>query len=304
MAKSKIPTLKSFVTLAINKRKKYIIVEEIDDIKFYENIAISISLENFKVKFIGHLVDYPRLGNCDKVIEYMKKISSLPINEDKKKFILGIIDGDAKKYKNSISNRNDLLYILQYYSWESYFVNKEVVAKTVIKFLKTRTLIDDKLITIIYKEILEYLLDTVWFCGLKKLKYELQKKKEDSLCNKKEKLYKELLKQLEMEKDELKKFAVENNLKQNEEIFLEITLGKLSLNSFIEIYLKILKRLPNLCKKNEITKCDYCKYEENNNCLYNLKNENLRESDIKVFITELDDIQSLTPIKQRISQLK
>ena len=200
MAKSKTPTFKSFVTLAINKRKKYIIVEGIDDIKFYENIAMSISLENFKVKFIGHLANYPKLGNCDKVIEYMKEISSLPINEDKKKFILGIIDGDAKKYKNSISNRNDLLYILQYYSWESYFVNKEVVAKTVIKFLKTRTLIDDELITDIYEKVLKYLLDTIWFCGLKKLKYELQKKKEDSLCNKKEKLYKRLLEQLEREK--------------------------------------------------------------------------------------------------------
>ena len=299
MAKSKFPTIKQFIAEVVKKRKKpYILVEGKDDIAFYENIVESID-RDYTVKPIGR---YKDSSNCVAVIEFMQELDEALKGEKYRKYFLGIIDGDARKQKNDFPKENSLLYILQYYSWESYFVNQEVIAKSIKNFLKTRSLLKDELITKLYNENIEpYLLNELWFCALKRLK----DMENDNDCNeegsidrldKDKKFIKGLYKELE-------EFAIEKSLDCNHQTLLEITKGKWALKFFVKKYLQILKKLPILCKYQQIESCDYCKDEDFNNCLYDLK-VHYKEENIRGEVINLVDLESLQPIKNRIKKLK
>jgi len=303
MVKSKIPKLKSFIAKAIKKRKIYIIVEGENDIYFYEKLCKDVKIES-EIIPIEFLTDYSNMGNCDKVINYMKDIRESEIGkiEDKRRYFLGIIDGDARKYKNRLPESNELLYILKYYSWESYYVNREVVSKSIKNYLRTIK-ISDILIDYIYiNYIQKHLLEELWLFALKSLK-EDENIKNINRLHEDNKFVEELL----TLKDELSLFAKEKNLILSEDTLLEITRGKDALAFFVKKYLKVLKELPKLCRDShieEVKSCIYCEHKgDSNNCLYKLRVKK-REDDIKGDITTLTDLNSLIPIKNRIRELR
>jgi len=288
---SRTYSAKDFKFLVLKKKKKpYILVEGKDDIAFYENIIESIG-KDYVVKPIGR---YKNSSNCIAVIEFMQELNE----------VLGIIDGDARKQRNELPSENSLLYILQYYSWESYFISQEVVKKSIKNFLKTRTLLTDEIIEYLYKEYIEqYLFNELWLCGLKRLRDGKADKEcnQDNSINRLDKDEKFSIELKKLEND-LFDFADEKEIKLSHEILLEITKGKWALDFFVKKYLQLLKKLPSLCKKGEIISCDYCKEQDFENCLYEL-NVHYREEYIRASIINLIDINSLTPIKERLKQL-
>ena len=302
MAKSKFPTIKQFIAEVVKKRKKpYILVEGKDDIAFYENLVESIE-RDYIVKPIGR---YKDSSNCIAVIEFMQELDEVLTREEHREYFLGIIDGDARKQRDDFPKENSLLYILQYYSWESYFVSQEVVAKSIKNFLKTRSLLTDEMIADIYSEYIEkYLLNELWFCALKRLKDG----DSDEKCNQDASINRldrdsQFIEQLKELLDDLSQFAIDNQLICNHEILLEITKGKWGLNFFVKKYLQALKKLPALCKNGVIVTCDYCEENDIENCLYELK-AHYKEEHIRADIINLTDLDSLTPIKNRIKKLK
>lgn len=298
---SRTYSAREFKFLVLKKKKKpYVLVEGKDDIAFYENLVESID-KDYVVKPIGR---YKNTSNCTAVIEWMHELDEVLDKDEHRKYFLGIIDGDARKQRDDVPDENSLLYILQYYSWESYFISQEVVSKSIKNFLKTRSLLTDELIANLYKEHIEkYLFDELWLCGLKRLRDS----ENDDECNKDNSIdrldndntFKEKLRSLE---SELSLFATGLGIEYSDETLLEITKGKWALNFFVKKYLQALKKLPDLCKHGEITSCDYCEEQRFEDCLYSL-NVKYKEEHIKADIINLRDLTSLTPIKERIAQL-
>jgi len=292
--------------ILLKKKKPYILVEGKDDIQFYENLVESIG-KDYIVEPIGK---YKDSSNCTAVIEFMYELANILDNDEKRKYFLGIIDGDARKYRDNIDkiDTNQLLYILKYYSWESYFINKEVVSKSIKNYLKTRSLLSENLVEYIYTEHIEkYLLYELWLCGLKRLRDS----KNDDKCNKdnsinrlnKDSKFIEELKALE---EELFLFATQKELTCNHQTLLEITKGKWALAFFIKKYLQVLKKLPNMCNDEKlklVKTCDYCEKEAFKDCLYELR-ATYKEEHIMADIINFVDIPSLLPIKERLQQLK
>jgi len=298
----KIYSAKDFKFLVLKKKKiPYILVEGKDDITFYENIIESIG-KNYIVEPIGN---YKNSSNCIAVIEFMQELDAVLDRDEHRQYFLGIIDGDARKQRNDFPQENSLLYILEYYSWESYFINKEVVSKSLKNYLRTRSLITEELIKYLYDNYIEkFLYRDLYLCALKRLRdFE-----NDEYCNSNDSInrldkdngFQENLKNI---KDELEYFAKEKNISR--ENILEIAKGKWALSFFVKKYLKAIKNLPHLCQNLEIEEvncCNYCQNKDFNNCLYKT-DANYKEEHIKANITKIMDLSSLEPIKNRIKQL-
>jgi len=298
---SRTYSAKDFKFLVLKKKKKpYIIVEGKDDIQFYENIVENIG-KDYIVKPVGR---YKDASNCKAVIEWMQELDEVLDKYEHRQYFLGIIDGDARRYRDDFLVENSLLYILKYYSWESYFIGQEVVAQSIKNFLKTRRLLTEELVNHLYINYIEiHLLHELWLCGLKRLQdIENKKCNQDNSINRldKDKKFIEELRSLERE---LSLFATELGIEYSDETLLEITKGKWALSFFIKKYLQALKELPTLCKNGTIKTCDYCEEQSFENCLYELK-ANYREEHIRADIINLTDLTSLTPIKERLQQLK
>ena len=320
---SRTYSAKDFKFLVLKKKKKpYIMVEGKDDIAFYENIVESID-RDYAVKPIGR---YKNTSNCTAVIEWMQELDEVLEKDEHRKYFLGIIDGDARKYIDALPTENSLLYVLEYYSWESYFVNKEVVFKSIKNFLKTRRLVTNELIEYLYAEHIEnHLSNELWFCALKRLRdftndekcnqdnsiKRLRDFKNDEKCNQDNSMNRldkdsQFIEELTSLKEELTYFSNEKNIIYTPQLLLEITKGKWALDFFVKKYLQALKKLPVLCQNDLnsfVKKCDYCENNDVNNCLYELK-ANYREEHIKADIINLIDLSLLQPIKERLKQLK
>ena len=106
---------------AIMEKIPYIVVEGVEDIHIYEEIAKSAGLvcEVYSVEMIEGLA-----GGNDGVIEAMNLIQSLPMSEDKSadQYVMGVIDSDARYFRNEMPALNSI-FRLNLYSIESHFVS-------------------------------------------------------------------------------------------------------------------------------------------------------------------------------------
>ena len=119
------------LNLAIMSKTPYVIVEGVDDIHIYEEIAKSAQVlcEVYSVEMLEGLV-----GGNDGVIQAMESIESLNMPEGKsaKEFILGIIDCDARYYRGEMPVLESVLS-LSVYSIESHFVSKFSIKPSIEK---------------------------------------------------------------------------------------------------------------------------------------------------------------------------
>jgi len=296
--------VKAYKKLVIKDRKKaHILVEgHNDDEKFYGDIVYNIQ-KDYIVEPINR---YKNTSNCNAIIEFMEELAKILDDEEQKKYFLGIIDGDARKYKNDMPTKNDLLYVLEYYSWESYFIHRETVV-SILKHFYIRTLITKKTVDYIYNDIKNHLLDELWLCILEKLKDNIECKEKKSGMIRKD----TPLARLDNDKNFLRnkkkillEFAKDKKLIKSEKTILEIAKGKFALWFFIRKFVRLIEKLPQLCINGNIEKCNYCKDEKIANCSYKMKKGELSDESLELEIKRLTNLSSLTPIKQRISQLK
>ena len=252
----------------------------------YEYILDSIDLMDYIVTPIGHLVPQ---NNSEYVDENKKKkegnlalekfILELESYAKSKNLeyiphVLGIIDRDYREYENSLTD-SEILYILEYYSIESYFVNREVCYKILHNSIRSKRLINYTISDMIYDEVASNLLS------------ELYKHSVDKL-------------QKHLEIDD-----VENLFNRTFSILFKITQGKDLLTRFLAKFQTILSTqdLYKRCMNNEITVCTHREEEEHKKfCLYLTLKYDIRQ--LRKFVMEQTDILTLTPIKERLKQLK
>jgi len=253
--------------------KSLIIVEgEYDYI--YEYIADDIQKDKYEIMPIEQLVG--KTGNLalESLILEIEEFAK----EEKLEYIphlLGIIDRDYREYEERLTN-SDILFILEFYSIESYFVNKEILHNSLKFSIRSKRLMDDGFINLLYIEIMDKIVDTLYLKSINKLEEHL-------------------------ELDEvIDRFKLDKSI----ETILKITKGKELLTRFLVEIQNILssQKLYKLCRNKEVTLCSKHNDKEHEKfCLYITQKYDVTQ--LRKYVFEQIDIDSLTPIKERLKQL-
>ena len=254
--------------------RSLIIVEGENDY-IYEYIADDIEPNRYEVMPIEKLIG--EKGNLA-LESLVLEIEAFAKEEELEymPYLLGIIDRDYREYEKRLT-KSDILIILDFYSIESYFVNREILYKSLEFSIRSKRLMDDNFVNILYIEIIDKVVENLYLKSIGKLKKHL-------------------------EVDEVKeKFKLDKSI----EILLKITKGKDLLTAFLVEIQNILssQKLYKLCHDKKVILCSKHHDEEHKKfCLYITQRYDVPQ--LRKYVFEQTDIDSLTPIKERISQLK
>jgi hypothetical protein len=297
--------LDEVITSAIMSSTPAIIVEGKDDVKFYQMLASEIDKE-IEVYAVENFEDFGQ--GCNSVIDaitYLQyKINEKPENVN---YVLGIIDRDARFFRNEIPTGLKGLFILKYYSYESHFITRNNLIK-LISFLTNIGVsnIPHNIISYI-EEPVKSNLNELYYVSLEALKNacELQYKGEIGYSAKPGKVSNEtsrrrLLRGILKKKDELDTFAKELNITPDDLLF--ISKGKWVLHTFCESALKKIKELEQACSNGIIDKCQFCKTGNFKKCLWRV-NFNCQIDAATQILLNWIDIDEVRYIIDKLGQL-
>lgn len=297
---------KNIISKAKMGSKSVLVVEGIDDVKKFNVIKNSIE-RNFEVKSIGTFETYYNQKGALPVIDFINQVISY--NQEKNVpdyvgYVLGIVDRDSICYERKENKEDSLLYVLDYYSLESYYINREVIENTLYDIVSNPDLINENLVDDIYTQCLENSINKLYHISLEALKKSCQSDYEAVTGYKPDNINNFLNDERLLQKiEELEAFAQENNYDKNMD--LNIIKGKWYMSSFRDLYFQEVKKLEVLCKNGDIHKCDNCCIDEiTEPCLYKPKDSKLNQHSLEEKFYSLSNLSSLTPIKQRLQQLK
>ena len=217
-----------------------IIVEGENDY-IYEYIADDIESNKYEIMPIEKLIG--KKGNLA-LESLILEIENFAKEEELEyvPHILGIIDRDYREYEDKLT-RSNILFILELYSIESYFVNKEVLYNSLKFSIRSKRLMDDGFVNLLYIEIRDKLVDDLYLKSIQKLEEHL-------------------------EVDEvIDKFKLDKSIKT----LLKITKGKELLTKFLVEIQNILssQKLYKLCRDKEVVLClKHNDKEHKKFCLY------------------------------------
>lgn len=226
------------ISASIMGAKPILIVEGINDYPIYSelypacdvHIAENLNFEDSLTK-----------EGCSKVIESINVIRNNVSNVDIEisKYILGIIDLDTRFFTGREVD-DPIIYTLDKYSIENYFVNGETI-RFLIK--KTTNLsskdITDELVNYVFSKAKESLLKQLFFIVIDSIQNAIDKEKFNSLTGFKperaDRYYKDdtLMSQLEEKKESLLDFCREYSIEYNWDFLHKMTKGKWLIHSFL-----------------------------------------------------------------------
>ncbi|RIX43492.1 MAG: DUF4435 domain-containing protein [Rhodocyclales bacterium GT-UBC] len=258
------------LNLAIMSKTPYIIVEGVDDIHIYEAIAKSANTicEIYAVDMIEGLA-----GGNDGVIEAMQIVEALNLPAGKlvEQFMMGIIDRDARFYRNEIPN-SPSIFSLSYYSIESHFVSKFTIKPTIDQLTRISVL-DEIDIDSIYIEIGRRLFDAYYF-SLDALKNAVDPTYQSIIgysSNIGRRKDANTVSKLQARKHDLDIFAVVHNISSSVESMRKFVKGKWLLTAFVEEMFVEIEGLVKKCKGSAIKQCRMCELDNAAPCLYQLR---------------------------------
>jgi len=288
-----------------------------DDVSYYNEIAKQLG-KQVNVKAVETIREYINKSGCTHVINAIDEVEETIRNGDlergkAEKYVLGIIDEDARRYRNADIPSSNLFLILQVYAVESHFDIDELL----IQFIQEHTYIDNKLLE--GNNILSYVksslnknYQTLWYISLEALKStcdelygqsrKLVRYNKDSII----KFYKDskIKKRLFEEKNGLDDFSDEKGLVIDD--IKKIAKGKWFLEVYIYSIIDKIKELSSACHNGVVRKCPYCLTtmpEPSAHCQYKPR-INFMENNLKAFFFQnVYRCQEIEYIYQRINQL-
>lgn len=263
--------------LAKISRTPIVIVEGYDDVPIYERISDSISLDCLIFASENILCE---AEGCEGVIKNISVIRETCDGIPVEQYVLGIIDRDARFYRNSIPE-DPALMVLDFYSIESHFVSQHSVRYLIPKVTRaTSRLLQEQLCDDIYNELRERLM-FLYIVSLEALKnacvqdYVSDFGYRDSI---KSIVCRNLHLKVQSKTTDLLEFGNSLDLTGTWQDVLKICKGKWILEMFTdELFAKIID-LPNLCKMAAVNQCQFCAKGEPSKCLY--KNPSFFSADI------------------------
>ncbi|MDY8025154.1 DUF4435 domain-containing protein [Paenibacillus polymyxa] len=293
------------VVSAIMTEVPIVFVEGHDDIQFYEKLCIDLEKE-VEVFAVETFEDYGQ--GCDSVIklfEYLQiQISQNPLITN---YVMGIIDRDARYFRNELPENLKGLFVLKYYSFESHFVCD-------INIEKILPMVSSINIKAIDKEVIDFCKGN--FLGISSQLYYISLEALKKACvegyqavlgystkaaliadkNSREILFNKVIEK----KEDLDSFAQEKNI--DETNLFSIIKGKWLLQTYANCVLERLNDLQNACSKGEIKRCQYCESGHAAKCLWKLK-EKYRYNQIANLLSNYYDESEVQYIKERLNKL-
>jgi len=283
-----------------------ILLEGKDDISVYKNISKSVS-NSFRFYQINEIENY---SGCDSVIDSITKLQSKFLErDDNKHFILGIIDRDSREFKNKLPDNLVGIYVLKYYSIETYFITKKNIGKLINKITYSiENNITNELIDYVEKNYYENILD-LYYISLEALKKECidgYNSKigygDDETGNKVSEIKsrKHILKQIT--KEELDEFALSLNI-SIKDIKL-IAKGKWILYFYLYCTYHHIKLLKSICNEEKIKQCNSCELGNYEDCLFKLKRDKYQIENLYDDMLNFIDLQECDDIITQLKLLK
>ncbi len=262
--------IEELFTTAIMVDKPMIIVEGSDDIKVFENLVEQINRE-YDVYAIENINNYSE--GCAQVIRAIEDLQ-LKINENDRneKYILGIIDADVRRFRNSIPKLKGL-FVLRYYSFESHFISRSNLKILVGEITNNGNKAISKEVLDYCESDLEHKLKELYYYSLEALKNALIKNYNSVIgySDSPGLLYSgHHWTKIKKIKRNLDYFAKKYSLQYNLKTLKRISKGKWLVFYYSSSVFSRLKTLKDACKDNKIPQCQFCKKSNHNKCLRKL----------------------------------
>jgi len=296
--------LEEWITEAIMSKTPLVIVEGKDDIQFYERLLIDIDKQAW-VDAVENIEGFSE--GCDEVVRCIESLQiKIEENLENIKYILGIIDKDAKYFRGELKPYTGL-FVLKHYSYESHFTTRNNLKK----LLSNLTYASDRLInkkTFDYiEQDLESVYKDLYYISLEALKNACVKDYKGEIGYKEKigKLFARefkciLLEKLYAKQKELDDFAKKYNISVND--IKDIAKGKWLLYVYCNSVYERIKKLHEVCESGIIDKCQYCQAGNKNKCLWKPK-ATYQLGQIIVNIQSIIDENEVLYIKNRLSLL-
>lgn len=257
-----------------------VIVEGIDDIKIYIDLTKHTALD-IEVYAVEHIDGYGQ--GCDEVIRAVQALEELPATQHElRACILGIIDKDVRDFRGEVPVSSSIL-ILKYYSIESHFISKSVVANTLRLCTKaSQELITDQLCSFIMTDIENKLLD-LYYHSLGALRNAIDQDYSAAFAYSyptgrlKDVKAREIVQRKTPELDE---FASQLHLNRTMETLKSIGRGKWLIEVFADALVCCINDLQRLCREERISSCLSCVTAAYDKCLYRMQ-EGIHTNTIK-----------------------
>jgi len=291
---------------AIMIKTPMILVEGRDDIQTYERIISGIK----EVEILA-TENFEELSGGNHHVVAALEILKPKINEraENTYYILGIIDRDARFYRNEIPEDLEELLVLKYYSIESHFVSKKNLSKVIYNITyATEGLVNDGTVFFVESDFNNVLLEKLYYFSLDALKRACDRTytstisystSEGSLYD-----YSELYNAVISRKSDLEIIANEMNITFDLENVKRIAKGKWLTYFYSKAIWEKIRQCRDACKNDIITKCQFCQCGNHNDCLYRPRASYNNERQIESELLKQIDEDEVKYIKERVMSLK
>lgn len=289
---------------SIMSKTPIIIVEGIDDVQIYEDIILSLN-NNIEVYASENLVISEGKSGNNGVKTCLKKISDCSKNIDFTKFIMGIVDRDSSYYRGDDLDIKGL-FILNLYSIESHFVNKNNIKYLIEQLTNAsrRIINQSKFDEILFNEIKSFL-SSLYYISLDALRFECDRdydatyKYSDNIITITSNDY---VSKLKDKIEDLDNFALSKGLSNRFDDLLLLVKGKWLFDYFIYKLIPLIKNLSTRCRALEL--CQFCKVDNTSNkCSFRLS-YSIQKGIVTSMSFKNINIMELEYIKVKIKELR
>lgn len=290
------------ITAAMMCHEPVVIVEGMDDIKFYNNIATLNGL-NIEVRAVETIDGYSE--GCESVINAMNDAQVIFINDIRlKEYAIGIIDRDARQYRGTLPSIDNLL-VLKYYSYETHLITDATIKKIIKQLTKAdSTLVTDEVVSFIKSKYAQQDEELYYFSleALKKIcddTYVADIQYGEKCGSLTGGLKAHKWSKIGPKRDDLDQFANSKALSKSDIKY--IAKGKWYLSSWCEFLYKISKELYQFCGTN-LPKCSFCEAGIPNKCLWRanvgFQLAGIENSLYTDFYIDMDEVQYIADYMQ------
>lgn len=255
------------LNLAIMSKVPVLIVEGVDDIPIYERLSMAIEVECDV--YAAATLSKGREG-CRGVLDNIFEIRSASQGIPVERFVLGVIDRDARFYRGEL-DLDPAVFSLNYYSIESHYISPCSVEFLIPRFTSaTRKLINPEMARVIFDSIFSEIA-YLYYVSLEALKNACDRSYESEFGysdNIKSIINRGLHNKIMEKKTELDAFAESLNLSLSIDSLLKICKGKWVGEIYSDHLYSTMIALPGNCQKEKVPQCQACRTGEPDKCLY------------------------------------
>lgn len=253
------------VNLSIMSKMALAIVEGVDDVPIYQRLC---NERKIPVDVYASEMLISDQEGCNGVKTNIKEIRNILPDFPIENYVVGIIDRDARFFRNEIPDDN-AIFVLGVYSIENHYANPESIDYLVKQFTSVDS-IDANLADEMHRTILGKI-SFLYYLTLECIKNACEQGY-DSLAgfsNKiRELVGRDIHIQVVSRKAALDKLATQFGLSNDENFLLKITKGKWLLELYYSELESELRKLSAKCKSGHIAKCKVCIVELEKKCYY------------------------------------